>query len=294
MLVEKFLDYIKVEKRYSVNTLKAYDFDLNEFTTFLEEQNIDSFQKVNLKELRLYVAHLNEKNIKAVTINRKISVLKKFFGFIYEIKEIENNPSRDLRFLKPEKNIEPPLSDLEIKELLDIEFDRTDIGEFRDYLIIRLLFFTGMRRTELITLNINSIDLQGNIIKVLGKGNKMRQIPISPKLSEILKEYIEKVKNKFDLRKSLFYTNKGKLIYPEFVYKLTNNYLSVVTSKKKKSPHVMRHSFATQLMKKGVDINSLKELMGHSAISSTERYTHYNIEELKEVYNHSHPREKNN
>lgn len=295
MLVDRFLIYIRDEKRYSKHTLHAYDFDLNQFIEFLESKGILDFHEVNLVILRSYIAFLNQQNLKAVTINRKISAIKKFFSFLVELKEISLNPAKDLKFLKPLKNIDPPLSESEVKKILEMEFDLEEVNQRRDYLIIQMFFFTGIRRAELIGLTSSDILLGEKMIRVRGKGSKTRMIPISSYLADQVEQYMNLMQDKtrLNLRESLFYTHKGNKIYPKFVHNLINSYLSIVSTKRKKSPHVLRHTFATQLLKKGADINSVKELMGHSAISSTEKYTHYNIEELKKVYNHSHPREKN-
>lgn len=294
MLVDRFLIYIRDEKRYSKHTIDAYDFDLNQFAEFLEFKEISSFHEVDLSILRSYVVFLNEQGLKAVSVNRKISVIKKFFGFLFELSEISFNPTKDLKFLKPLKNINPPLSPTEVQDILKFKFDLEDLNDLRDYLILNLFLFTGIRRAELIALTSSAILVNQKMIRVRGKGRKTRLIPVSIHLVELIEKYMILVKEKtsFDLTESLFYTSKGNKIYPKFVHNIINSYISKVSTKRKKSPHILRHTFATQLLKKDADLNSVKELMGHSAISSTERYTHYNIEELKKVYNHSHPREK--
>lgn len=295
MSVLSFIEYISYEKNYSSNTITAYKKDLETFQFFcknnFEENEIEN---VPYSYIRSWIVELVEANISNRSINRKVSTLKSYYNYLLKSKQITQNPLRKHQSLKVSKKINVPFSEKEINEAIQNFGKIENFESIRDRLIIELLYSTGMRRAELIGLKNSSVDLSQRIVKVLGKRNKERQIPLLDSVIKTINNY-QKQKNTMNANvDSFFITKKGEKLYPTLVYRIINEYFSKVSLKSKKSPHVIRHSFATHLLNEGADLNSVKELLGHSSLASTQIYTHNNLKELKKMYNHAHPRSNKN
>jgi len=295
MHLEKFIDYLKKEKNYSLHTTNAYLKDIESFSVFCRNEfdGID-IDKVNYPIIRSWVINLVNNNISNRSVNRKIASLKAYYKFLLRTSVIKVNPLSKHKALKTPKKIEIPFSNKEIDAVLNDIFFTKDFEGYRDKLIIELFYTTGIRRNELINIKLKDIDFFNRNLKVLGKRSKERIIPLLPYLVGVIKEYLI-YRNEVETENSdgyLFLVKKGDKIYETLVYRIINEYFSKVSSKVKKSPHIIRHSFATHLLNEGADLNSVKELLGHSSLASTQVYTHNSITELKKVYNKAHPRNK--
>ncbi|CAM3607218.1 tyrosine-type recombinase/integrase [Flavobacterium chungbukense] len=292
---EAFCDYLMLEKKYSSHTVTAYLSDLTAFEVFLKEEfGQDGIDLVNYGQIRSWIVSLVDYNVSNVSVNRKMASLKAFYKFLLKIKQIEINPMLKHKSLKTPKIVQIPFSEKEMEEVL-VQID-VPVGfeEVRDKLIVEMFYVTGMRRAELIHLMLKNVDRSAGLIKVLGKRNKERLIPILPIIADQIASYI---KERDDLEKDIdseyfFVSKKGLKLSESFVYRLINSYFSRVSEKVKKSPHVLRHTFATHLLNNGADLNSVKELLGHSSLASTQVYTHNSLAELKKVYIGAHPRNK--
>jgi integrase/recombinase XerC len=295
MPIKSFLNYLTLEKKYSTHTIKAYKNDLNSFQLFcINEYDNQQIATINYPQIRNWIVSLVNVNVSNRSINRKISSLKSFYKFLQKIKEIEQNPLAKHKALKVSKKIQVPFSKKEINNVLKYFDEDVDFESIRNKLIVELFYSTGMRRSELINLKISDIDFANETVKVLGKRKKERYIPLLKSVQKTLAQYIE-VREEINIDQSyLFLTKNGKIIYDTLVYRVINNYFSRVSSKVKKSPHIIRHSFATHLLSEGADLNSVKELLGHSSLASTQVYTHSNLGKLKEIYNKAHPRSQKN
>tara|TARA_S200000501_G_scaffold34348_2_gene28531 strand:+ start:21909 stop:22796 length:888 start_codon:yes stop_codon:yes gene_type:complete len=295
MLIENFLEYLKVEKNYSVNTLLAYKTDLLEFQLFIDNYNYNfKIDKANYKAIRSWIISMANNGLSNRSINRKISSLKSFYKFLIKIESISISPLLGHTPLKQSKKIQVPFSKEEINSLLDSEYFNNDYKGVLQKTLITFFYFTGVRRIELINLKESDVNLSSLTLKVVGKGDKERVIPILPKLKESILTY-QKMKSVFLIQKStdfLFISKFGKQLTEKFVYRTVNEYFKLVSPKIKKAPHVLRHSFATHLINEGADINSVKELLGHSSLSATQVYSHTSMERIKEVFKNSHPRAK--
>jgi integrase/recombinase XerC len=293
MLIHQFLDYLQKEKKYSNYTLQAYKTDLYGLRDFAQWQFDKSVKQLNGKEIRSWIAYLSERQLSDKTINRKIASVKSFYKFLLKTNTILTNPVEQIPGLKIHKKIPVPFSQDEMNKLLDSDmFDNTFEG-VRDKTIIKLLYSTGIRRAELINLQKKDIDFSKNELKVLGKRNKQRIIPLLYNVIQELQAYIkvrDEYFNDIQIENYLFLTSKGKKMYEMLVYRVINSYLSRVSVKHKKSPHMLRHTFATHLLNNGADLNSIKELLGHSSLAATQVYTHSSIQQLKEIYKKAHPR----
>ncbi len=295
MSISHFITYLDCEKKYSPYTITAYSKDLSSFEEFCESEfQIKEISGVAYSVIRSWIVKLVEGDISNRSINRKISSLRSYFNFLLKSKQIEEHPLRKHKALKVEKRINVPFSEKEINEVLDF-FDQAEgFEQVRDKLIIELLYTTGMRRAELIGLKNTSIDLSQGIVKVLGKRNKERQLPLLFSVLGTVEKYKLLRKDIVSESDSFLITKKGDDIYPTLVYRIINEYFSKVSVKVKKSPHIVRHSFATHLLSEGADLNSVKELLGHSSLASTQVYTHSNLKDLKIMYNQAHPRSNKN
>ena len=288
-------EYLEKEKKYSPLTVNAYQKDILSFQLFLNKNhNACLLEEVNYPLIRSWIVELSDAKIAASSINRKMASLKSFYKFLLKTKQIDSNPFVKHKSLKTPKQVQIPFSEKEINTLFEIHFLEADFESIRNRLVIELLYTTGMRRAELINLDIHAIDFYSNTIKVLGKRNKERIIPLIASTSEVIKLYLTKRKELIIINapEKLILSKKGNKISETFVYRLINDYFSGISEKVKRSPHVLRHSFATHLLNNGADLNSVKELLGHASLSSTQIYTHSSLSELKKVYSNAHPRNK--
>jgi integrase/recombinase XerC len=294
MPITSFLNYLSLEKKYSHHTITAYQNDLNTFQLFCnQEYGNESIATVNYAQIRHWIVSLVNSKISNRTINRKVSSLKSFYKFLQKTKQIEASPLVKHQALKVLKQVQVPFSEKEIFKVLDV-LDEGDFESVRNKLMVELFYSTGMRRNELINIKIADIDYVNETVKVLGKRNKERFIPLLKTVKESLLKY-SVMREEVEISSPyLFLTKNGKKIYDTLVYRVINNYFSAVSSKVKKSPHVIRHSFATHLLNEGADLNAVKELLGHSSLASTQIYTHSSLGKLKEVYNQAHPRSQKN
>lgn len=295
MSLNAFLDYLLLEKKYSKLTIHAYQKDIVEFSGFIGlEYGNSSIDTVNYSQIRSWIVSLVEKGISNRSINRKVSALNSYYKFLLKTESIQINPLAKHKALKTSKKIQVPFSETEIATVLDdINYDN-DFEGVRNKLIIELFYSTGIRRMELIELKLKDIDFSNKTLKVLGKRNKERYVPLLNMVMESLKVYLgfrNQLENITD-KEVLFLTKNGVKIYETLVYRIINEYFSLASSKVKKSPHILRHSFATHLLNQGADLNAVKELLGHSSLAATQVYTHNSIAELKKVYLNTHPRSK--
>ncbi|KAF2331926.1 tyrosine-type recombinase/integrase [Flavobacterium daemonense] len=292
---DAFQDYLELEKKYSSHTVAAYlndIFSFEEFNKLRFEQ--DGVEGVNYSQIRSWIVFLVDEGISNVSVNRKMSSLKAFYKFLLKTKQIDVNPMLKHKALKTPKNVQIPFSEKELGDLMQEIDSSVGFEEIRDKLIVDLFYTTGMRRAELINLMLYNVDLSSGAIKVLGKRNKERIIPILPVVVGGIRVYLNErsfVENISDAD-YFFISKKGLKLSESFVYRLINSYFSRVSEKVKKSPHVLRHTFATHLLNNGADLNSVKELLGHSSLASTQVYTHNSLAELKKAYNDAHPRNK--
>ena len=295
MLIEKFIEYLKIEKNYSVNTLSAYKKDLIEFQVFINE-NFDKcvIENVDYKIIRSWIVLLVNKNLSNRSINRKVSSLKSFYKFLVKTETINSSPLIAHSPLKQSKKIQVPFSKDEIGALLDSDFFKSDYKGVLQKTIISFFYFTGVRRIELINLKTSDINMNSHTIRIMGKRNKERIIPMLPKLKESINEYLKIKSHELNnvISDYLFISKSGIQLSEKYVYRTVNEYFKLVSPKVKKAPHVLRHSFATHLINEGADINSVKELLGHSSLSATQVYSHTSMERIKEVFKNSHPRAK--
>ncbi|MFC4479972.1 tyrosine-type recombinase/integrase [Flavobacterium chungangensis] len=292
---EAFSDYLLLEKKYSPHTVEAYLNDVVSFEAFVKESfDQESIDLVNYSQVRSWIVFLVDHNISNVSVNRKMASLKAFYKFLLKTKQIEVNPMLKHKSLKTPKVVQVPFSEKELKDLLAAIEVPVDFEGIRDKLIVEMFYVTGMRRAELIHLMIKNVDRSNNTIKVLGKRNKERIIPILPIIADQIDSYVGERDGLESLTDCdyFFVSKKGLKLSESFVYRLINSYFSRVSEKVKKSPHVLRHTFATHLLNNGADLNSVKELLGHSSLASTQVYTHNSLAELKKVYKDAHPRNK--
>ena len=290
--VEEFLNYLKFEKRCSPHTQVSYQTDLIQFTDFtLEKENCEDILQVDHKMIRRWIVFLFESGITSRSINRKLSTLKSFFKYLLKAKLVIHNPLDKVIAPKINKRLPEFVDDKQMDILLDeIAFGDDNTGK-RNKMIIELFYFTGIRLSELINLKEADIDLYSQTIKVLGKRNKERIIPINKEFFDSLKYFI---KNKHDSDTKdcdyLFCNKSGRPLKPMAVYRIVNEYLKLISSTDKKSPHVLRHTFATHMLNRGADLNAIKELLGHANLSATQVYTHNTFEKLTKIYKQAHPR----
>ena len=291
--IQQFLDYLNFQKRYSKHTIVSYKNDLNAFFDFLFTQYGETvLNDIKTTFIRSWLATLKQQEMESKSINRKISTLKSFFKYQLRQQAIAVSPMTAIISPKVNKRLPQFVDKKDIKTLLtDVEFPDTWAGK-TDELILQLFYNTGMRQAELVGLKEVDISNGNSTIKVLGKGNKERIIPVSNQLMQKMQEYMnDKRKQLEDFDKiMLLVTATGKKLYPRYVYNAVNKYLAKVTTIDKKSPHVLRHSFATHLMNNGADLNAVKELLGHSSLAATQIYTHNTIEKLKDIHKKAHPK----
>lgn len=295
VLLQQFKDYLLLEKKYALLTVKNYERDLIQFFNYLDIKATEfELQIIDYGSIRSWIVILIEEGISNRTVNRKIASLKAFFKFLVKVQIIESSPLLLHKMLKEPKKAQVPFSINEIENVLDQYYNHDDFESLRNYLIILLLYTTGIRRSELINLKEIDIDFENNTLKVLGKRNKERYVPLLNSVKEVLINYLELKSKRYPSYSNeyVFITKKGVKVYETLVYRVVNSYFSKASSKLKKSPHILRHSFATHLLNEGADLNSVKDLLGHSSLASTQVYTHNSIAELKKVYRGAHPRSK--
>ena len=288
-MIDKFLDYISVEKRYSQNTLVSYKKDLEDLLLFISEtEGTEDLKKVDKKIIRNFIVSLSEKKIQKRSINRKLSSLRSFYLYLLKIGEIKVSPLETIPSLKFYAEKQIPISEEEMENLGEIL--EKESGNSLEKLIIETLYQTGMRKSELCNILLEQVDFSKSEIFVKGKGNKQRVVPISENLLKQMREYMVIRKHNEDSGIYFFVRENGKKLSEKFVYSVVNRYLSLITLKKKKSPHILRHSFATHVLNNGAEISKVKKILGHSSLASTQVYTNGNIEQLKRVFNQAHPR----
>ena len=289
---QAFIQYLQFQKRYSQNTILSYQTDLTDFFDYLVTQfSITNVAETKPTFIRSWLAQLKEKGIQSKSINRKISTLKSFFKYQLKQQTITVSPMATISTQKVSKRLPIFIEEKETNTLFNyVEFPTTWAGK-TDMLILQLLYNTGMRRAELLELKERQIDKYNSTVKVLGKGNKERIIPVSKELMQTIEEYIaQKQQLKEANTEVLLVNEKGKKLYAKYLFNTTKKYLGEVTTLSKKSPHVLRHTFATHLMNNGADLNAVKELLGHSSLAATQIYTHNTIEKLKDAHKKAHPK----
>lgn len=287
-----FLDYLQLEKNYSKHTIIAYSRDIKSFQEYLNEKYDGILvEKVDYNIIRQWIVSLVNQNISNRSINRKVASLNAYYKFLSRVGSITHNPLKKHKALKVAKKVQIPFSIQELKDVIQ-SIEVSDFETARDHLIIELFYATGMRRIELINLKLSDIDRNSKQIKVLGKRNKERYIPLINTIFTSLETYLNyrNTLSHIEDKQFLFLTQKGSKIYEMLVYRIIIKYFSEISSKLKCSPHIIRHSFATHLLNEGADLNAVKELLGHSSLAATQVYTHNNMAQLKQVYNQTHPR----
>jgi integrase/recombinase XerC len=293
--IQAYQEYLVKEKNYSLLTVQAYVADIESFQKYLQlNHDTTPLEEVVYPQIRSWIVILIENNISNTSVNRKVSSLKSYYKFLLKIKQITVNPLLKHKSLKTAKKIQIPFSEKELQDVFEFNTYSNDFEGIRNQLIIELFYTTGIRRAEMINLPLENVDLYQKTIKVIGKRNKERIIPLldcTVKLIEsykVQRNHLEVIKN----NEMLILSKNGNKVSESFVYRLINEYFSSVSQKTKKSPHVLRHSFATHLLNNGADLNSVKELLGHASLSSTQIYTHSSLAALKKVYQEAHPRNK--
>lgn len=289
--IETYIKFLHHERRCSVHTVRAYRSDLDQFIGFVQEVGLAAWSEVDLTTIRLWQVSLMQAGAKASTVHRKLASLKGFWAFAMDQGWVMKDVMEGLIRPKKEKRLPQYMRESEMRSLLDeFEFENSFSG-LRDRLILEMLYGTGMRLSELIDLRVEQFIVVDKVVKVRGKRNKERLIPLHASLAHSCEAYLAKRRLDFPASETCFFlTDKGQKLYPKFVYRLVNMYLGKVSSRGKRSPHVLRHSFATHLLNRGADLNGVKELLGHANLAATQVYTHSSIEELKKVFNQAHPR----
>ena len=293
MLKARYIQYISEQKKYSAHTQTAYAQDLLQFEDFIREKYELSFEAVQHIHAREYIVYLMEQGIGASSISRKLSTLRSFYKYLQRQSVVAKNPMLLVKAPKVAKKLPVFVDEKKMDELLDSEvvFDNS-FPSVRDKMMMELFFGTGMRLSELINLKESDVSFYEHTVRVLGKGNKERIVPVTPLLSAQLKTYLDlKQLQHFDTATaSLFVTDKGEPLYAKYVYNKVKHYLALVSTQEKRSPHVLRHSYATSLLNRGADLNAIKELLGHASLAATQVYTHNSIERLKSIYKQAHPK----
>lgn len=291
MQIESFLGYLEFEKRYSSHTVRSYKTDLYQFCDFIGvDSSLFNPSTISSRHIRSWIASLSDQKCSPETINRKITVLRSFFKYMMRSGKISGNPLSNITALKHRKKLPVFVSE----NSMDMLNGKVDFGnEFsglRNRVVIELLYNCGIRRAELIGLKEIDIDFIKAQIKVLGKRNKERLVPFNKGIRELLQEYLTRKNTLFPESSHLIITDKGEIAYGKFIYRIVHRYLTLVTTVEKRSPHVLRHTFATHLLNKGADLNAIKELLGHANLAATQIYTHNTFEQLKSIYKQAHPR----
>lgn len=289
-MISAFIQHIEVELRRSQHTVKAYQKDLEQFAHYIEttyEQK--SLLQTDFNQVRSYIVYLMETKLDKRSINRKVATLRSFYNFLVQKGKISSNPMLKIKALKTDKKLPNYVEEKPMEMLLkEIPFD-PDFAGMRDKVVIELLYGTGIRLAELITLELNDVDLFDGKIKVFGKRKKERIVPITQHLQQVLQAYLNERKT-IAIANTLIVTDKGEQTYPMFIQRIIKKYLTMVTSLKQRSPHVLRHTYATHLLNNGAELMAVKELLGHTSLSATQLYVHNTVEKLKKAYNQAHPK----
>ncbi len=292
-MVNLFLQYLQYEKRYSPHTVSAYQRDVEQFAQYLSTAyELPAPDEANFPMIRSWIVSLVEQKMEATSINRKIATLRTFFKFLLKKKSISQDPMLKVVALKTSRSLPAFVEEQPLSLLLD-QFEFTPgFSGLRDKLILELLYGTGIRLSELIHLKENDLSIYDQVIKVTGKGNKQRIIPVHQSLPPLLKSYLESKKAQLIGNPSayLIVTDKGEQSYPMMIQRIVKKYLNMITTIEKRSPHVLRHTFATHLLNKGADLNAIKDLLGHSSLAATQIYTHNSLDKLKKVFEQAHPK----
>lgn len=292
-VIQSFIDYLTFEKRYSVHTIRSYQDDLVSFFDFIQmEFGTGSLPEISPSFIRSWLASLKEQGLSSRSVNRKISTLKSFYKYQIRGGVVEQSPMTAITSPKVSKRLPVYVEQKDIATLFgDIAFP-DDWEGMTDRLLLAIFYHTGMRLSELVNLREKQVDISNRTLKVLGKGNKERVIPVSPVLVEEIQAYSRRKRAELEAPDTVFLLvgPKGKKLYAQYVYRAVRKYLGQVTTIDKKSPHVLRHTFATHLTNSGADLNSVKELLGHSSLAATQVYTHNTIEKLKDIYKKAHPK----
>jgi integrase/recombinase XerC len=290
---ESFLQYLKIEKRYSPHTVRSYLNDLDQFEVFLHDAGYpDNPSEITSHDIRAWIVSMLDAEYSTVSVHRKISCLRVYFRYLRKEGIVKNDPLQKVVVPKRKKSLPVFIEERAMAELLDDISFGEDFAGIRNKTIIEMLYLTGMRRSELIGLKDSDVDMADATVKVTGKRNKQRIIPLVKPFTKNLDTYINMRDSYLDRRKEdwFFITDKGNKLYDKFVYNIVKGYLSVVTTADRKSPHILRHTFATHMLNNGADLNSIKELLGHANLSATQVYTHNTFEKLKKIYKQAHPR----
>ena len=292
MFKDRFINYLKFEKRYSAHTIIAYEREIQEVLDFMEAEGVP-FAEVDYRFMRFYFSQLKERGKEATSVNRAISSLKSFYKFLMREGLVEQNPMGLIKSMKTPKKLPVVVEKEKLVKLLDRMQDEGEgFEQVRDFIVMELLFGTGIRLSELLKIKASDIDLFNKKILIFGKRSKERFVPVHQTLLEELQRY-QRIKNEAGLENKspyLIVTKVGKDAYPKLIYQIVKKYLGMITSQQKKSPHVLRHTFATSLLDNGADLNAIKELLGHAGLSATQVYTHNSAERLKSIYKQAHPK----
>lgn len=291
-MLDSFLKHLEIERGYSAYTLRSYGDDVRQFMLFCGFETVTpNYPSITHRHIRAWISHLISQGITPRSANRKLSSLRSFFKFLIREGVVKTNPLSKVLSPKISKRLPEFVPDSDMQKFdTEVLFDSSFEGQ-RNLLILSLLYMTGMRLSELVGLSVDSINLASDSIRIIGKGNKERLIPLHPNLRPIIINY-NNIREEFDTNgsKAYFLTTKGEPVYPKLVYRVVKHYLSMITPLQKRSPHVLRHTFATHLLNQGADLNAIKELLGHASLSATQVYTHSTFEKLKRNYNQAHPR----
>jgi integrase/recombinase XerC len=293
--LERFISYLSLEKRFSKHTIIAYEGDLTQFRDYLVTQyQLEDFSQVSHFIIRSWAVSLIEQGLDTRSVNRKLTCLRTFYRFLMKNQLVTKNPMQKVQAPKNSTKLPEYLEDQKMDQLLEPKLDDTSFEALRNNLIIDFFYRTGVRLSELINIKINDVNLYNLTVTVLGKRNKMRQIPLTNKFKVLIQKYLvarsDFMKEKGTVHDYFFTENNGNQMYPKFVYRLVKTEISKVSTSKKKSPHILRHTFATTMLNHGADINAIKELLGHSSLAATQVYTHNSIEKLKEIYKQAFPK----